>query len=100
VSQTPLIPKSTDVVNVSAELTDETPGSISATLKWRVDAATGGTFNSATMHDDGLNGDALAGDGVWTGQIPAQANNAVVEYYISASDGLNTRTYSAPALIP
>ncbi|HEV8606951.1 MAG TPA: lamin tail domain-containing protein, partial [Tepidisphaeraceae bacterium] len=98
--QTPLIPKSTETVNIFAELKDENPASITATLRWRVDSSSGGSFNSVAMHDDGLNGDALAGDGIWTGAIPAQANGAVVEYYISASDGVNSRTYSAPALIP
>src|SRR5258706_3711729 len=95
VSQTPLVPKSTDVVTVTFEMKDESTTGNSALLHWRVDGAA--SFNSVTMHDDGVNGDALPGDNIWTGQIPAQANNTVVEYYISSSDGVNTRTYPAPA---
>src|SRR6185436_6377392 len=101
ITQTPLIPKSTDPVFISAQLKDKTPGNISANVRWRVDSTSGGTFNTAAMHDDGLNGNAVGGDGIWTASIPAlNTNGLVVEYYISASDGVNSRTYSAQALIP
>src|SRR5438477_482721 len=95
VAQTPLVPKSTDVVTVTFEMKDELATGNSALLHWRVDGAA--SFTSVSMHDDGLNGDALAGDNIWTGRIPAQHNNTVVEYYISSSDGITTRTYPAPA---
>ena len=39
------------------------------------------------MHDNGTAGDVTAGDGVWTAVIPAQANNAIVEYYVSGLTG-------------
>ena len=82
----PEIPLSTQAVVVSANIEDEAPGAV-ATLFWRLDA---GTWNSPTMTDTDGDGDVEA-------TIPAQANLAVVEWYISATDGTNTRTWPAPA---
>jgi CotH kinase protein/Lamin Tail Domain len=50
-------------------------------------------WQTVTMRDDGLNGDALAGDGVFTGTIPGQANRTLIRYRISATDtpGANVR---------
>ncbi len=94
--QTPIIPKSTDAVTVTARLVDELGTAASATLFYRVDAASPPPFTPVAMHDDGLNGDALAGDGVWTAVIPPLAENTIVEYYVSASDGTKSRTWPAP----
>jgi hypothetical protein len=96
VAQTPIVPKSTDTVTVTAKLVDELGSAQSATLFYRLDAAGPPPFTGVTMHDDGLNGDAVAGDGIWTAKIPAQANNTIVEYYVSATDGTLTRTWPAP----
>ncbi len=40
------------------------------------------------MHDDGLNGDAEAGDDVYTVVLPMQANRTLVRYRITCTDGL------------
>ena len=40
------------------------------------------------MADDGTNGDAMAGDGVFTAVIPGQAHRTLVRYRVSATDGL------------
>ena len=47
------------------------------------------------MEDDGANGDGEAGDGVFGAILPAMPDGTVVEFYISASDGLNSRTWPA-----
>lgn len=93
--QLPLIPKSTEAVTVTTRIVDELGTAASATLFYRLDAASPGAFTSVTMHDDGTAGDVTAGDGVWTAIIPPQANNAIVEYYVSATDGVKTRTWPA-----
>jgi hypothetical protein len=55
-------------------------------------------WTKLTMYDDGLHGDGKAHDGRFGATIPAQANGAIVEYYISASDADGrTRTYPAAA---
>ena len=89
--QTPIIPKATDAVTVTARLVDELGTAASANLFYRVDAASPPPFTPVAMHDDGLNGDALAGDSVWTAIIPPLAENTIVEYYVSASDGTKSR---------
>ena len=86
VKHRPIVPKTTDPIVVSCNLEDEAPIT-SATLHWRLD---GGTFATLTMTDTNGDGDVEA-------SIPAQANLAVVEWYISATDGVNTRTWPAPA---
>ncbi|HEY2951591.1 MAG TPA: lamin tail domain-containing protein, partial [Verrucomicrobiae bacterium] len=51
------------------------------------------------MHDDGLSGDGVAGDGLYSAFLPAQPNNTVVEFYIRATDAQGlTRTWPAPAM--
>ncbi len=93
----PLIPRSTDQTVISARLLDEAAGGFTVNLLYRVDGA--GVFTSLAMHDDGLNGDAVANDTLWSARIPAQANNAVMEYYISATDAQsNTRTWPGAAI--
>jgi hypothetical protein len=94
----PVVPSSSDIVTVSARLLDESASGVTATLNWRVDGAPG--FNSAPMFDDGAHGDGAAADGLWGAFItPAQANNAVVEFYVAASDAQsNARTWPAPTL--
>ena len=92
----PLLPTSTDVVTVNAKLLDELTTGLTATLHYKLDAA--GSFTSAPMFDDGTHGDGLAGDGRYGAQIPAQANGAIVEFYVQASDSAsNTRTWPKEA---
>jgi len=43
---------------------------------------------SVAMHDDGLNGDAQAGDDVYSAVLPVQANRTLVRYRITCSDTL------------
>jgi hypothetical protein len=38
------------------------------------------------MNDGGTNGDLVAGDGVYTGQIPAQSAGVMVAFYVQARD--------------
>jgi hypothetical protein len=55
-------------------------------------------WTQVTMLDDGLHGDGAAGDGVFGASIPAQANGAIVEFYVQAGDsGSRTRTWPSPA---
>src|SRR5206468_2459777 len=53
------------------------------------DAAYKTNWTSMQMHDDGQNGDAVAGDGKYTVVLPAsfQVNRRLVRYRITATDG-------------
>jgi hypothetical protein len=83
----PQIPNAADAIVISCTIVDEAPGA-SATLFWRVNSAS--PFTSVLMKDTDGDGDVEA-------TIPPQANLSVIEWYIAASDGTNSRTWPAPA---
>jgi len=89
----PVVPTSSDSVRISAKIVDEaTPASV--TLFYRNDGAA--SFSSLAMHDDGVNGDQVAGDGTWSGLLLPQLDKTIVEFYVAANDGTNTRTLPGP----
>jgi len=47
------------------------------------------------MHDDGVNGDAVAGDDVYSVLLPPQANRTLVRYRITCADLLGA-SHRAP----
>jgi hypothetical protein len=99
VTHFPIVPKSTDQILISARLFDEAAGGVGVNLFWRVDSASPPAFTSEAMHDDGLNGDAVANDGLYVARLNAQANDSVIEFYVSASDAQGlTRTWPGPAV--
>ena len=92
VTHLPAIPKSTEAVTISCQLTDElapSSPSLTVSLKWRNDATDpAGTFQTVAMTNDGT--------GKFSATLTAKANLTIVEFYVSASDGTNTRTWPAP----
>ncbi|HEU0039675.1 MAG TPA: lamin tail domain-containing protein, partial [Verrucomicrobiae bacterium] len=98
VQHLPPIPRSVDSVLVTAQLLDERNPNLTATLFWRLDGPDS-PFTSQPMYDDGLHSDGIAGDGVFGATIPPQINNAIVEFYVQATDQDNhTRTWPAAAI--
>lgn len=95
----PLVPDSTSPVLVTARVTAAAGLNPTVTLHHRIDALTPGGFIAAGMNDAGLDGDAVAGDGFFSATLPAQTNNTVVEFYVSATEpGGLARTWPAPAI--
>jgi hypothetical protein len=45
-------------------------------------------WTAVPMHDDGVNGDAVAGDNIYSATIPQQANRTLVRYRITVTDSL------------
>ncbi len=90
VKHSPPVPASTDRVRISCELNDESAfSSLSATLFWRnATTTTPGAWQQVAMSQDGR--------GEWFAQLEPLANLAIVEFYISSTDGTNTRTWPAP----
>ena len=43
-------------------------------------------WTTVAMHDDGLNGDAVAGDSVYSVMLPQQANRTLVRYRLTCTD--------------
>ncbi|MBN2473693.1 MAG: lamin tail domain-containing protein [Pirellulales bacterium] len=96
VAHLPVVPRSTDPVTVSARLRDESATGVTATVSYRVDQTP--DFIAVPMLDDGRNGDAAPGDGVYTAVLPAQPDGTIVEFYVEATDGAaNARTWPAAA---
>ncbi len=50
-------------------------------------------WTTVTMNDDGISGDALGGDSIWTVKLPPQANRTLLRYRITVTDntGSNVR---------
>ncbi len=99
VANFPLVPRSTDAVRITARIDDELTTGLTITLFYRnASSASPPAFSSLTLFDDGAHNDDLAGDGLFGATIPAAANNAVIEYYLSATDsGARNRLWPAPA---
>lgn len=86
VTHTPGIPSASDPVTVEVELRDEAPlaGAL-VTLFWRLDGTP--TFNPVPMGFDGTDR--------FSAQVPAQSDGAIVEFYVLADDGVNSRSWPA-----
>ena len=96
VSHFPIIPSSTDPVTISATVLDEADVGLTVSAQYRVDGAS--AFTSVTLFDDGAHGDGAAGDGVFAAQLPAQADDAVIEFFISATDDANNNSVNPAAM--
>jgi hypothetical protein len=89
VTHTPAVPAANQAVVVTANVHDP-DGVQNLTLYYRLDPAT--NYTAVPMNDKGTNGDAIAGDGVFSATIPGQAANQVVAFYISAADSRGAAT--------
>ena len=100
-AHSPLVPKPSESVSVTARIVDESTNGITAQVFYRNHTTPSpGAWTSAPMLDDGAHGDGLAGDGLYGAVLPAQANGTTIEFYAQATDaeGL-VRSYPAPALM-
>ena len=96
VTHTPSLPAAYQPVVVIANVHDP-EGVQNLTLYYRLDPATNCT--AVPMNDGGTNGDAIAGDGIYSATIPGQAANQIAAFYISATDNLGAAT-RFPAIRP
>ena len=97
VKHSPKEPRSGEAVTITAKVTDP-DGVKTVTLMYqlvnpgnyiaRMDPQYGTTWTSVAMHDDGLGGDALLQDGLFTVQLPAslQIHRRLIRYKIFAMD--------------
>jgi hypothetical protein len=91
----PALPRSTDVVTVSAKVDDELLGGLTVQAFFREDGAA--SFDVLPMFDDGLHDDGSANDGVYAAQLPPRAGGTVVEFYVKATDASGrSRTWPGP----
>ena len=92
----PLVPTSSEVVTVTATVIDDRAAAVTVTVHYRKEGSA--TWTTAPMFDDGTHNDGIAGDRNYGAQLPAESDDAIVEFYVSASDGTRVRTWPAPAL--
>jgi len=93
----PILPQAGQSVRVTSRVAD--PDKVqSVTLRYRIDPST--TSSSVTMTDDGNNGDALAGDGVYTGQIPGQTVGKLIAFRVEATDAASASITAYSGLTP
>jgi len=83
VSQNIQHPSSTETVYVSANVTNATNVQLRVTNNPEKYAS---DFLSITMSDNGLNGDAVAGDQIYTAEVPFTTSNDHIKYYIEAEN--------------
>lgn len=101
VIHTPNEPAAGQDVLITARISDAN-GVAGATLEYqpvnpgayirKTDAAFATSWTSVAMNDTGTDGDAIAGDGIFSAVIPAalQTHRRLVRYRISAADALGT----------
>ncbi len=65
-----------DLLNTNPALTNSPNPAFEAPANW----------TTVAMHDDGVNGDAVAGDDVYSVLLPPQANRTLVRYRITCAD--------------
>lgn len=104
VRHAPKQPASGEPVTITAKITDP-DGVLRVTLMYQVvnpgayvaltDAGYSANWTTAVMHDDGLEGDAVAGDGVFSFRIPAsvQQHRRLVRYKVVAMDNPGSFVY-------
>jgi len=98
VRHTPVLPAANQPVVVTARVQDP-DGLASVQLVYRLDPS--GPPALVTMVDDGTAGDAVPHDGIYAGTIPGQANDALIAFYVQATDGFSTgATLRFPADAP
>ncbi len=95
VTHAPAVPAAMQAAVVSTRAHD--PNGIQRLiLYYRIDPAT--TYSAITMQDNGVGGDAVAGDGIYSASIPGQASGTIVAFYIAATDSTGV-TSRFPALL-
>jgi hypothetical protein len=83
VNHAPALPRANQPVTVTCRVSDpDSVGSVS--LLYRVDPNT--TLKTVVMNDNGAGGDAVAGDGLYSGIIPGQAAGVIVAFRAQATD--------------
>jgi len=83
VAHHPVVPAANRPVVVAARL-DDPDGIAEAQVRYRLDPSP--DYTVVPMNDEGRDGDAVAGDGVYSGTIPGAASGALLAFVIQATD--------------
>lgn len=83
VSHHPVLPAASETVIVTAKVHDP-DGVENLQLSYRLDP--GVSMTELAMRDDGTGGDEVAGDGIFSAQIPGQATGVLAAFHIGSVD--------------
>lgn len=83
VNHSPAVPDANQAVVVTARVSD--PDGIGSVNLRRRNGDTG-SFTTIAMRDDGLSGDAIAGDGLWSATLAGQTAGTLVQFRVEAFD--------------
>jgi len=86
VAHWPPLPDADEPLRVTARASDY-QGILSVTLRYRIDPDP--VNQSQPMMDNGTSGDEVAGDGIYTALLPAQAAGTMAAFHVEARDGAN-----------
>lgn len=85
VSHSPAVPRSTNPVVVTAKISSAS-GLASVELMERIDNIdASAAYASTAMNDAGINGDAIAGDGIFSGTVAARPDATITQFYVRAT---------------
>jgi len=101
VIHSPAVPKANQSVKVTARVYSNTALSSVEVFHRQDDINTNptntGGYSSQTMFDNGTNGDAVSGDGVYTATVTShQSNNRIVHFYVRANANNGSKSYGPP----
>ena len=82
--QSPVLPAAGENVLITARVSD-TDAVSSVTLRYRVDPSS--TTQELAMTDNGMSGDHVAEDGVYSAILPGQSAGTLIAYHLRAVDG-------------
>ncbi len=100
VTHSPALPIVNQAVVVTCRVSDP-DGLTTLSLRYRIEPAT--TLTTVTMRDDGNSGDAVAGDGTYSGTITGRAAGTSIAFKIVATDGAGIQmstTFPGANLMP
>ena len=101
VAHSPVLPAANETIVVTARVQDA-DGLGTINLRYRLDPATAVT--TVAMNDNGVAGDLVAGDGIFSGEIPGQPSARMIGFHVSASDantnGVASSTFPANLVLP
>ncbi|MEZ5329884.1 MAG: lamin tail domain-containing protein [Verrucomicrobiales bacterium] len=85
VAHSPAVPKEGDLVTITARVTSATALQ-SIDVVYREDSRDNSNpWQTAAMNDDGVSGDAVGGDGIYSGRITNQSvDGRIVQFYVRA----------------
>lgn len=93
VERDPALPAAGDPVRIAVAVTDDAP---LAAVELQFDDGDGGGYQPLAMNDAGVDGDAVAGDDVWTATLAPRPEGTVVRYWTRATDAGNQTATSPP----